>query len=145
MSYNVVPISTVQHSDPVIYVYMIRVRLCVYFSSYYLPSCSISRDWITFSVLYNRTSLLIYSKCNSWHLSTPTFFKKFRLLYWFHFSILLIHFKCWFWLQLLTVPLLSLLKTGKPTLCYVTLTLRWMFILHSLPPALTYLNLWGRT
>ena len=36
--------------------------------SYYLPSWSVSRDWIKFPVLYRRTSLLIHSKQNSLHL-----------------------------------------------------------------------------
>ena len=38
-----------------------------FFFSYYLPSCSIPRDWIE---LYSRISLLFYSKCNSWYLLT---------------------------------------------------------------------------
>ena len=37
----------------------------------YLPSWSIPRGWIEFPVLYNRTSLLVHSKCNSLHLLTP--------------------------------------------------------------------------
>ena len=49
---NVVPISAVQQSDPVIHTYP-------FFFSYYLPSGSIPRDWIEFPVLYSRTSLLI--------------------------------------------------------------------------------------
>ena len=52
--YSVVPISAVQHSDPAIYTYM-------FFSSYYLPSCCIPREWIQFPVLYSRTSYLIHS------------------------------------------------------------------------------------
>ena len=34
------------------------------FFSYYLLSCSITSHWISFFVLYSRTSLLIRSKCN---------------------------------------------------------------------------------
>ena len=64
--YSVVPISAVQHSDPVIYIY-------TFFSSYYLPSCSIPRDYILFPVLYSKISLLIHFKCNSLHLLTPNF------------------------------------------------------------------------
>ena len=37
--YTVVPISAVQQNDPVIHIY-------TFFSSYYLPSCSVPRDWI---------------------------------------------------------------------------------------------------
>ena len=37
---------------------------------YYLPSCSITSDWIGFPELYNKTSLLIHSKCNSLHPKT---------------------------------------------------------------------------
>ena len=62
--YNVVPISAVQQSDPVRNIY-------TFLFSYFLPSCSIPRDWIEFPVLYSRTSLLIHSKSNSLHLLTP--------------------------------------------------------------------------
>ena len=41
------------------------------FLSYYLPSCSITSDWLEFPVLYSRTSLLIHPKRNSLHLLTP--------------------------------------------------------------------------
>ena len=37
-----------------------------YFFLYYLLSCSVTGNWI-----YNRTSFLIHSKCNSWHILTP--------------------------------------------------------------------------
>ena len=37
----------------------------------FLPSLSIPKDWIQILVLYSRTSLLIHSKCNSWHLLSP--------------------------------------------------------------------------
>jgi len=37
----------------------------------YLPSCSITSDWIEFPVLYSRTSLLIHPQGNSLHLLTP--------------------------------------------------------------------------
>ena len=57
MIYNVLSISAVQQSDPVIHVY-------TFFFSYYLPSCSITSDWIESPVLYSRTSFLIHSKCN---------------------------------------------------------------------------------
>ena len=52
------------------------VFVCIYIYthtflfSYYVPSCSVTRDWIWFSVLYRRTSLLIHSKCNSLLLLT---------------------------------------------------------------------------
>ena len=39
----------------------------------FLPSCCITNDWISFPVLYSRTSLLIHSKSNSLHLLTPNF------------------------------------------------------------------------
>ena len=45
----------------------------LYFFSHYPPSCSITSDWISFPVLYSRTSLLICPKCNSSHLLTPNF------------------------------------------------------------------------
>ena len=51
-------ISAAQPSDPVIYVYTRTL-----FFSYYLPSCSITRDWILFPLLYSKTSLLFHSKC----------------------------------------------------------------------------------
>ena len=41
-----------------------------FFFSYYLPSWSITSDWIEFPVLYSRTSVLIHSKWNSFHLLT---------------------------------------------------------------------------
>ena len=62
--YNVLSISAVQQSDPVIHIY-------TFFFSYYLLSYSITSDWIQFSVLYSRTSLLIHFKCNNLHLPTP--------------------------------------------------------------------------
>ena len=43
-----------------------------FFFSYYFPSCSIPRDWIKIPALFSRISLLIYSKCNSLHILTPT-------------------------------------------------------------------------
>ena len=52
------------------YIY-IYIYIYTFFFSYYLPSCSNSRDWIQFPVLYSRTSLLIHSKCNTLHLQTP--------------------------------------------------------------------------
>ena len=42
-----------------------------FFFHSYLPPCSNPRDWTEFPVLYSRTLLLIYSKCNSLHLLTP--------------------------------------------------------------------------
>ena len=54
-------VSDVQQSDPVLYIY-------TSFFSYYLPSYSITSDWTEFPVLYNRTSLLLHSKCNGLHL-----------------------------------------------------------------------------
>ena len=39
LTYDVLSISAVQQSDPVIHVY-------TFFVSYYLPSCSITSDWI---------------------------------------------------------------------------------------------------
>ena len=38
---------------------------------YYLPSCSIPRDWIQFPALYSKASLHILSKHNSLHLPNP--------------------------------------------------------------------------
>ena len=58
-------ISTVQQSDPVIH-----IHIYIIFSRY-PPSCSITSDWIQFSVLQSRISLLTYSRCNSWHPLTP--------------------------------------------------------------------------
>ena len=54
--------------------YSIVTQLYIYthsFPSYYLPSCSIPRDWMEFPVLYSRILLLIHSKYNSLHLPTP--------------------------------------------------------------------------
>ena len=62
--YNVVPISAVQQRYPVMHAYTFPFL-------YYLLSQSIVRDWILFSVLYSRISLLIHSKCNSLHPLTP--------------------------------------------------------------------------
>ena len=53
-------------SDPVIHIY-------TFFFLYYLPSCSIPREWIQLPVLYHRTSLLIHSKCSSLQVLTPNF------------------------------------------------------------------------
>ena len=66
--YNVPSISAVQQSDPVI-----CVCICVFFFLYYLPSCSISQDWIWLPVLYSRTSWRIHSWCLRLHLWTPNF------------------------------------------------------------------------
>ena len=41
------------------------------FSSYYLPSRSIARDWTEFPGLYSRTLLRLHSKWNSLHPRTP--------------------------------------------------------------------------
>ena len=46
----------------------------IFFSSHYLPTCSITSDQIQFPVLYSRISLVIHSKCNSLHLLTAFFF-----------------------------------------------------------------------
>ena len=43
------------------------------FFSYYFPSCSHPRDRTSFPVLYSRTPLLIYFKCNSLHPPVPNF------------------------------------------------------------------------
>ena len=48
-----------------------HTHICTLLFSYYLPSCSIPRDWIWFPGLYSRTSWLIHSECNSLHLLTP--------------------------------------------------------------------------
>ena len=48
----------------------IKVIQLYTFFPYYFP-WSIPGDWILFPVLYNRTLLLIHSKCNSLHLLTP--------------------------------------------------------------------------
>ena len=66
LSYSVVSISDVQHSDIHIYTH----THTLFFSSY-LPSCSIPKDWIQFPVLFSRTSSLILSKCNILHPPTP--------------------------------------------------------------------------
>ena len=66
MIYNILSISTVHQNDPVIHIY-------TFFYSYYLPSCSITSDWIYFPMLYNRISLLIHSKCYCLPLLTPKF------------------------------------------------------------------------
>ena len=55
------PISDVRQSDPVIHI-------CTFFFSYHPPSCSITRGWTQFPVLFSRTSLPTLSKCNSLHL-----------------------------------------------------------------------------
>ena len=49
----------------------IYIHTNTFFFSYYLPLCSIPREWIQFPVLYSRNSLLIHSKCNGLHLLTP--------------------------------------------------------------------------
>ena len=75
--YSIMLISAVQHSDPVMHIICVYVCLCVYiyiyihtyvysFSHTIFHSCSIIRD-----IGPSRISLLIYSKCNSFHLSTP--------------------------------------------------------------------------
>ena len=58
------PISALQHSDPVIHIY-------TFFFSHYRLSCFIPRDWTQSPVLYSRTSFLIHAKCHSLHLPTP--------------------------------------------------------------------------
>ena len=68
------PISAVLRSDLVISIYFYIVIygfIYVFFFSYYLPSCSIPRDWIQLPVLYSRSSLLIPSKRHCVHLPTP--------------------------------------------------------------------------
>ena len=49
--YTIVSISAVQHSDPVI---CICTHTHTFFFSYYLPSCSIPRNWIQFPLLLRR-------------------------------------------------------------------------------------------
>ena len=63
--YNVVSISAVQHSDPVIHIH--TFFFLIFSSLMFYPK----RLDIVFLVLYSRTSLLIHSKCNSLHLPTP--------------------------------------------------------------------------
>ena len=63
---NVLSISAVQQSDSVICIYTHTL-----FFSHYLPSCSITSDWIQCPVLYSGISLPVHSKCNSGHLLTP--------------------------------------------------------------------------
>ena len=46
------------------------VCIHTFFLLFYFPSCSITRDWIWFSVQYCRTSLRIHSEWNSLHLLT---------------------------------------------------------------------------
>ena len=86
---------------------------------YYLPSCSIPRDWIQFPVLYSRISLLIHSTCNSLHLPTsnsdsppPFFFPD------FHFLELLLY------------------RTSQPARYH----LKYFLLYESLPVSLT--NIW---
>ena len=103
---SVMSISPVQHSDPVWYTgspnhkhththIFIHTHIYIhthtythtFFFSYDLPSWSIPREWIEFSALHSRTSLLIHSKCNSLHLSIPNslFFKK-KFIYFLLFT-----------------------------------------------------------
>ena len=58
------PVSAVQQSCLVIHMY-------TFFFSYYLPLCSVPRNWIKCPVLYSRTALLIHSKRDHLHLLTP--------------------------------------------------------------------------
>ena len=51
--------------------YSKAIYIYTFFFLYYLPSWSTPRYWIYFPMLYNRTSLIIHSKCNSLHLPTP--------------------------------------------------------------------------
>ena len=51
-----------------VYIY---IYLYIFLFSYYLPSCSITRNWIEFPLLYSRTLLLIHFKCSSLYLLTP--------------------------------------------------------------------------
>ena len=62
--YNVLSISTVQQSDPVMHIYTL------YFS-HYPPSCSITNDYIQLPVLHSRMPLPIHSKSNSFHILIP--------------------------------------------------------------------------
>ena len=69
---NVVPISTVQQRDSVIYITE-EVEVYIYiffFFKYFFPPWSIPGDLIAFPVLYSGTVFL--HKCNSLHLPTPT-------------------------------------------------------------------------
>ena len=54
-----------------LYTKVIQSYIHIFFFSFYPPSCSITSDQIQFLVLYSRISLLIYSKCNSFHLLPP--------------------------------------------------------------------------
>ena len=72
--YNVLPISAIQQSGPVIPTYIhTHTHTYTHTSSFshYLPLCSITNDQVEFPVLQSRISLLINSKCNSLHLLTP--------------------------------------------------------------------------
>ena len=76
--YNVLAISAVMQSDPVICIH-VCICMCIYshththtfFFSDYLPSCSITSDWVQFPVLYSRIPFPIHPKCNTVHLLTP--------------------------------------------------------------------------
>ena len=70
LTYNVVPISALQHSDPDTHTHT-HTHTHIFIFTNCFPSCSIPRDWKQFPVLYSRTSLLIHSRCNSLHLPTP--------------------------------------------------------------------------
>ena len=63
--YNVVPISSVQHTDPFIHIFIYNIH------THSLSYIIFPRDWIEFPVLYSRTSLPIHSECHSLHLLTP--------------------------------------------------------------------------
>ena len=67
-----VPFSAVEQSDPVNTYIPIYTHTCIYISFILLFIMFYPRDWIQFPVLNSRDSLLIYPKCNSWHLLTPT-------------------------------------------------------------------------
>ena len=64
MIYNVLSISAVQQSDPVIHIH-------TFFFLHYPPSCPSTTDQTCFLGLHSRISLLIHSKCNSLDLLTP--------------------------------------------------------------------------
>ena len=61
----VVSISAMQHSDPILHIY-----LYTFFFLYCLPLRSTPKDWIQF-LCCSKTSLLVHYKCNSLHLLTP--------------------------------------------------------------------------
>ena len=70
--YRVAPISAVQQSNPVIYIYIHTHSLSYIIVHPRKTLFSITRHWREFPVLHSRTSLLIHSKCHRLHLRPPS-------------------------------------------------------------------------